>query len=768
MQHFDCATFRHYEHLSISFFVLSIGFVTSLMGLDLQPVRAANRHAPTIDDSLPMIRAVVGAHCVASANAGLANTSPALLNLDVSGSPVSAYLIWSGRDRSNQGDNVILINEQPLMANEERKGESGGGSWWHTYVSDVQGLVAAEIPNGGELAWTISGLSIDENQGGENHGVGLIVVHSGPGCENAEINIHAGLDSFKRTAPTPIHGPHSAVHCTTVNPSAEVRQIVVQLYLGGIENAERNATIWLKTFADPTEAGGSPTPFTAPATLIEQQGALSFVDPVGNDSTQRQWDQFVTNIELPPGHTQMCIQVESIGSAGISAVLVGMIAQVHSVDATIPNAISGRVWLDANEDGLPEVSETGIPNIVVLLRDVDDRRIYQAFVTGPSGEYRFTGLLKPAYIVDVAEELFTEEWLQTSDADMVLDTETLVVLNSGIDRENINFGFASTDPKGSISGAVWLDTNGNGIRDSDTDEGIGQIAIRLLDKIGVLVVEQVTAEDGTFTFGTLPPLEYTVQISIASLPVGLIQTFEADGTLDGAVDVSLADSLSQDGIGFGFGTQGQIHGRIWRDVNGDGLQTDDEIGINNVLLLLTDPRGVGRVAVTLNDGNYNFENLPVGAYVLRVVPETIPPAAILTFDPDGVLDGITTLDVAVSTVITDANFGFDLTISGLSTSPPIDIANADIDLSDPQALWEYLLRMLGQRRSNDEDRENTELPYNSRADEQSVPNQGGDDGGSDGEINSPAQVDEEEDSVDNMEHPANSGTTFEIHLPLIR
>lgn len=687
---------RFVEKVRQPCYVFGLGIATSFGLLNGNPglIFATEMHSPAIDDSMVLLRQVTGSHCTAFADASLADSASALLEIDLHGTPISAYLIWSGRDRDNEGDNVISLNDQALTAGIEHHGESGGGSWWHTYTKDVSALVKAHalagdlLDNGllGDvlLTFSVAGLDIAQNLGGENHGVSLIVIYEAPECGENEIKLHVGLDSFKHSAPKPIYGPHSAVHCTTIAASHQSRQVNLNLHIGGIQNADRNATIWLMTSDEATP----------PATLIGQEGALAFIDPVGNDATQRQWDRFSSGIELPPNHTQACVQIESTGPNGVSGVLISFMAQVYLAEVPLLNIISGKIWLDSNGDGQLTPDEPGIPNMAVLLRDGVERTIQQAFVTGPTGDYRFMGAREGDYIVDVAEDLSTQSWIQTRDPDDILDTETLVTITPGLVDENINFGFIGVAPTGSISGMIWRDINGNDLRD-ETEEGIPQIVVMVMDSAQNLVAEQVTTEAGAFLFSELPLLDYTVKISTASLPVDLVQTFESDGSLNGSVAVMLVDTPIQDNVAFGFGTKGQVSGRLWLDQNGDGLESADELGLNNGLILLTDARGVGRVAATQNDGNYQFTGLSEGGYILRVVQETLPLGAISTYDPDGVLDGQTTLEIAINIVITDVNFGFNFGIHSLATNPPlIDLATAGIDLNDEQALLGYLVWVL--------------------------------------------------------------------------
>lgn len=741
----------------LSNIALGIALSFGLWGGDLGIVSAAE-HSPTIDDSMLLLAQLSGKNCSATADVGLSGKQSALFELEFVGQPVAAYLVWSGRDRDNRGDDVVLLNGQPLIADIQRHGESGGGSWWHTYTHDVSDLVRAAAPAGGQLTLTLSGLTIENNLGGENHGAGLIVFYTSTQCNESEIMLFSGLDSFKRTAPAPIYGPHSAVHCASVGASTEPRQIDLQLQIGGIESAERNSTIWLMTSAESTP----------PASLIGRDDALSFLDPVGNDAAKRQWDRFFASIELPSERTQACVQIESGEPEGVSAVLVTFMAQVHGagMDGGGANAVSGKVWLDANRDGNQNEGESGIPNIVVLLRDATERTIYQAFVTGSSGDYRFGGLEEGAYSIDVADELFTAEWEQTAESDGILDTEVLVSIESDTTIERVNFGFVPVAPKGLISGTVWSDANGNGIFEDEGDSRLVGINVSLLDNEQAVVDATLTDASGIFTFTDLEFTSYTVQVDSASLPDNSVQTFETDGTLDGSVAVALTEIRPTRTASFGYGMSGYTSGKIWHDQNGDGLQAGDELGIDNVLLLLTDAQGVGRVAATRNGGQYQFDSLPVGRYILRVVAESMPAGAVPTFDVDGALDLQTSFDIEVSTILTNINFGFQFGVRVLeAASPQIDLTKTNIDLNDSDALLDYLLQLLAEPANNGagepSDGEQPEEPADN-GDSSPTPSPDPD------PIGIPDQIDGGGENDDNGGEDDEVDEPFQIHLPVIQ
>src|SRR5690606_18174775 len=158
-----------------------------------------------------------------------------------------------------------------------------------------------------------------------------------------------------------------------------------------------------------------------------------------------------------------------------------------------PGSVSGVVFNDANGNGVQDGSETGIPNITVV-------------VTGPSGtftlttdsdgNYSQTGLIPGDYDVDV----------DTSDPDLPTDA----VLTTGNDPATVTVpsgGNATADfgfqvPPGSVSGVVFDDTNGNGIQDG-SETGIPNITVVVTGPSGTFTL--TTDSDGNYSQAGLDP-----------------------------------------------------------------------------------------------------------------------------------------------------------------------------------------------------------------------------------------------------------------------
>jgi hypothetical protein len=189
------------------------------------------------------------------------------------------------------------------------------------------------------------------------------------------------------------------------------------------------------------------------------------------------------------------------------------------------------------------------------------------------------------------------------------------------------------DPElGSLGDWVWLDGNRNGIQDAG-ELGVEGITVELL-KDGVLTGDmQLTDAAGGYLFTDLEAGNYAIQVSGTGL--AYTYTTQNEGGVEGAdsdVDRSgLSDTfalaegehrLDLDAglvaLG-GVATLGSLGDVIWLDVDKDGVQDADEVGVVGITVeLLQDGVATGRTVVTGNDGLYLFEDLDAADYSIQI------------------------------------------------------------------------------------------------------------------------------------------------------
>jgi len=348
------------------------------------------------------------------------------------------------------------------------------------------------------------------------------------------------------------------------------------------------------------------------------------------------------------------------------------VAPVSDDDAiTVPShGLSGYVYHDANNDGVRDPGEAPIAGVTVTLTGTDHlgNPVNLTTTTDVDGYYEFVGLRPGTYTLTETQptgyldgkETSGTPWPGTVDNTQVSQTISGITIPTGTASttgENYNFGEVLP---WAIGDRVWLDENGDGIQDAGED-GIANVVVQLVDGDGVVVATTRTDTEGNYLFTGVIPGTYTVRIDPTSMPAGLAAnpTFDEDGlgTVHETV-VTIAQGQTHLTADFGYnwssvddvlnpgpGALGAIGDRVWIDANGDGVQDPGEPGLAGVMVALYyDDNGDGvysefygvdgynPFATTDANGNYRFDNLPAGAYQVRVL---IPPVGYTqTGDPD--------------------------------------------------------------------------------------------------------------------------------------
>ncbi len=188
----------------------------------------------------------------------------------------------------------------------------------------------------------------------------------------------------------------------------------------------------------------------------------------------------------------------------------------------------------------------------------------------------------------------------------------------------------------SISGTSFVDTNGNGVKDSDET---GQAGRSLqLSQNGNVINATTTGQDGSYSFQNLAPGTYTIS--------EVAQEGWAQTAPQGSYTVELKDANV---TGKDFGSRGNlsISGQKYYDINGNGVQDADEPGIPGSAVSLVENGKVVANTTTDDNGLYSFKNILPGTYTIN---DPVPGGLILTTS--------SSITVTVTTtVVVQANFG---------------------------------------------------------------------------------------------------------------
>ncbi len=405
------------------------------------------------------------------------------------------------------------------------------------------------------------------------------------------------------------------------------------------------------------------------AILTDMSGGYSFLGLTPGD--------YLVEVLLPAG-TELtavdqggddAIDSDIFPGTGFSAPVAVTFAEIGDVDAglIVPAIVGDTVFFDLDGDGLQGTGEPGVAGVTVtaeyagpdgLFGTADD--VTYTTVSGSGGSYSFE--VPPGeYTIEIDEPAGSVVTTGNDGAP--------VSLASGDVIDTVDFGFDAT---ASLSGSIVLDTDADGfLGAADVPlAGIGVTATwagpdGLFGTADDFDFTAVTDPAGLYDFPDIPPGEYRVSVDSATLPAGVVHSFDEDAVADGTTDVTVAANDSVLGVDFGVAGTLELGATVWYDVDGDAVSDAGEPGIPGVTVTATwaGPDGVGGtaddvpfVATTAPDGSVLFSNLPAGEYTVVVSESTLPDGMTATFDPDGLLDHATTVTLAAD--VDGLEFGY--------------------------------------------------------------------------------------------------------------
>ena len=230
-------------------------------------------------------------------------------------------------------------------------------------------------------------------------------------------------------------------------------------------------------------------------------------------------------------------------------------------------SLGNKVWLDSNNNGLIDASETGIGGVSLsLFRDADgngvpDGGAIATTTTTATGEYLFDGLASGKYLVAIDGGNFPaggplEQYRSSTPDELSPDADTdntdngigagqgpvysgTITLgpsnseplgepgNRGAapdSRSNltVDFGFVAIGAQplrgtASLGDRVWYDNDRDGKQDK-SEKGVAGVTVKLYDANGKEIARTVTDANGSYRFTDLPAGTYCVGFDGTTLP----------------------------------------------------------------------------------------------------------------------------------------------------------------------------------------------------------------------------------------------------------
>jgi hypothetical protein len=315
---------------------------------------------------------------------------------------------------------------------------------------------------------------------------------------------------------------------------------------------------------------------------------------------------------------------------------------------TLNGSIRGTVWNDANRNGIRDVdltgafTEPGLANWTIYL-DLNGNGVAEAgeptALTDVNGQYVFMDLQVGDYKV---HEVLPTGWEVAIGYN---DNQTVTVFSGmeSIAPDFANFNLSAI-VLGSVSGTVWNDLDGDGVRDVDpisgafTDPGLaGWTVYADLNGNGVLDGAEpsaTSAADGAYTISGLQPGSVSIVLQTAAM-------WRPTNPASARYIVPLRNGEHATGFDFGSAARNEaiIRGTVFADSNKNGVRDAGEAGLADITVyldlnnngaldaseprMMTSPDQFFTPAVD-EAGSYSFTHLAAGTYRVRfILPVTL-------------------------------------------------------------------------------------------------------------------------------------------------
>jgi protocatechuate 3,4-dioxygenase beta subunit len=318
-------------------------------------------------------------------------------------------------------------------------------------------------------------------------------------------------------------------------------------------------------------------------------------------------------------------------------------AGMYNVNLDFPllGGLGDRVWYDTDQDGVQDEAETGVQGVLVTLYQSNGTTVISTTTTNAFGYYVFNALPAGQYVVGFSDlplnyTLTTNTALDSvTNSDANPGTGKTNVINLGNGQYNMTYdaGIYNTLPTNtnSIGDYVWNDVNKNGIQEP-SEIGVSGVTVTLYNASNVPISSTSTDASGYYHFPDLP--NGTFYVGFSNLPTGYVFSPQGNGTASTDSDPNPANGLTASvtlvgnthitdldaGINIGntkigLGSLGDL---VWYDLNNNGLQDANELGVQEVTVTLYESDGTTVISTTTTNalGYYIFTSLEAGSYVV--------------------------------------------------------------------------------------------------------------------------------------------------------
>jgi uncharacterized repeat protein (TIGR01451 family) len=381
--------------------------------------------------------------------------------------------------------------------------------------------------------------------------------------------------------------------------------------------------------------------------LTDSQGKVSFTqlfasDQQGYTLTQVQppyyfdaQDYMQNTLISNSENTDIITQLKVTGSNVLTAKFTEL---APANDATI----SGRVFIDQQQNGQFDQGDSGIENVIITLQGADlfDRSVTSTVVTNSNGDFEFGQLYasnSAGYTLIQSQPTDFLDGLDYKQSSVSAENDKIINIVVAQSTQQSGFLFTELDQaNSSISGMVISDTNHDGLKQNN-ESGINNVEVKLTgtSRYGRAINRSlVTNGQGAFIFERLPPSD-TQGYQIKQIqPDGWYDGLESfAGQIqmgeDDVFNIVLDVSQDVDSLIFAELALSRVSGSVFVDSDGDSLFQSSERHISDVVVTLSG-KSINGSNIELSEqtnefGFYQFTELPPSdnqGYVLTQIHPT--------------------------------------------------------------------------------------------------------------------------------------------------
>ncbi len=228
-------------------------------------------------------------------------------------------------------------------------------------------------------------------------------------------------------------------------------------------------------------------------------------------------------------------------------------------------SIGDTVWLDLDNSGTATVDpgEPGLVgvDVIIVWTNPQGADVTYTATTDADGMYLWPSAPYGGFTVTVDTGTLPASMAQTFDSDGLGTADTSVTTLDGVTPDDLDQDF-SYRGSGTLGDTVWQDDDADGVVDGSEPllDGV-TVTIDYTDPVTgmTFTATTVTTGGGQYGFDNLPAGDYTVTVDVVTLPAGLVEVFDVDGTdTPSTATVALADLAIRNDVDFGYQPQTDI------------------------------------------------------------------------------------------------------------------------------------------------------------------------------------------------------------------